>query len=67
MNQQVNPYRILVVEDNSGDYVLLKEYLQLSKLSVETIFHAADMAAAIAFVKDNRFDIAFLDWKIQLP
>jgi len=65
MNQQINPYRILVVEDNPGDYVLLKEYLQLGKLSVEKIFHAADMAAAKALVKDNSFDIAFLD--LTLP
>src|SRR5665647_189114 len=65
MNQQINPYRILVVEDNPGDYVLLKEYLQLGKLSVEKIFHAADMAAAKAFVKDNSFDIVFLD--LTLP
>ena len=52
MNKEVKPYRILVVEDNPGDYVLLEQYLQLSKLPVEKIFHAANMAAATALVKD---------------
>lgn len=65
MSQQINPYRILVVEDNPGDYVLLKEFLQLGNLSVESIFHATDMTGAKALVKDNRFDIAFLD--LTLP
>ncbi|MDP4285318.1 MAG: PAS domain-containing protein [Bacteroidota bacterium] len=65
MKQQVNPYRILVVEDNPGDYVLLEEYLQLSKLPVEKIIHALNMNAAISLVKDTIFDIAFLD--LSLP
>ena len=65
MNQQINPYRILVVEDNPGDYVLLKEYLQLSTLPVGKIIHALNMNAAISLVKDNSFDIAFLD--LTLP
>src|SRR5665647_2558630 len=65
MSQEINSYRILVVEDNSGDYVLLEQYLQLSILPVEKIFHAANMAAATALVKDNSFDIAMLD--LTLP
>jgi two-component system sensor histidine kinase UhpB len=65
LNQQINPYRILVVEDNPGDYVLLEEYLRLSKLPVEKIFHAVNMAAATVLVKDNSFDIALLD--LTLP
>lgn len=65
MNKEIKPYRILVVEDNPEDYVLLEQYLQLSKLPVEKIFHAANMAAATALVKDNSFDIAMLD--LTLP
>src|SRR5665647_2502437 len=65
MTQETNSYCILVVEDNPGDYFLLEEYLQLSKLPIEKIFHAANMAAATALVKDNSFDIAMLD--LTLP
>ena len=27
MNKEIKPYRLLVVEDNPGDYVLLEQYL----------------------------------------
>lgn len=40
MNKEIKPYRLLVVEDNPGDYFLLQQYLQLSKLPIEKIFHA---------------------------
>jgi signal transduction histidine kinase len=65
MTQETNSYRILVIEDNPGDYFLLEQYLQLSKLRVEKTFHAENMAAATALVKDNSFDIAMLD--LTLP
>ncbi|HEY5367705.1 MAG TPA: response regulator [Hanamia sp.] len=65
MNKETNSYRILVIEDNPGDYFLLGQYLQLSKLRVEKTFHAENMAAATALVKDNSFDIALLD--LTLP
>ena len=65
MNKEIKPYRLLVVEDNPGDYVLLEQYLQLSKLPIETIIHAKNMAAANALVKDNVFDIVMLD--LTLP
>lgn len=65
MNKDINSYRILVVEDNPGDYFLLEEYLQLSKLSVEKIYHATNMAEATEMVKEYSFDIAMLD--LTLP
>ena len=65
MNKEIKLYRILVVEDNPGDYVLLEQYLQLSQLPIETIIHAANMAAATALAKDNVFDIVMLD--LTLP
>jgi len=65
MTQETNSYCILVVEDNPGDYFLLEQYLQLSKLPIEKIFHATDMAAASELVKVNSFDIAMLD--LTLP
>ena len=65
MTKETNSYRILVIEDNPGDYFLLEQNLQLSKLRVEKTFHAENMATATALVKDNSFDIAMLD--LTLP
>jgi signal transduction histidine kinase len=65
MINENKPYRVLVVEDNPGDYFLLEQYFQLSKLPVEKIYHTKNMAETIALVKDNTFDIALLD--LTLP
>ncbi len=65
MSQQNKPYHILVIEDNPGDFILLKEFLLLSKLPVEKIIHAVNMDAAISLVNETIFDIAFLD--LTLP
>ena len=65
MIPKIKRYCLLVVEDNPGDFVLLKEYLRLSQLPVETILHAANMAAVPALIKENVFDIALLD--LTLP
>jgi hypothetical protein len=32
MNKEIKPYRLLVVEDNPGDYMLLEQYLTLRRL-----------------------------------
>ncbi len=40
MNKEIKTYRLQVVEDNPEDYFLLQQYLQLSKLPIEKIFHA---------------------------
>lgn len=56
---------ILVVEDNPGDYALLKAYLQMSKLPPGKTAHADTMQAAAELIKENSFDIALLD--LSLP
>ncbi|MEO8822896.1 MAG: response regulator [Ginsengibacter sp.] len=65
MINQNKSYRVLVVEDNPGDYFLLEEYFKLSNLPVEKIFHTKNMALTIELVKDNTFDIVLLD--LTLP
>jgi two-component system sensor histidine kinase UhpB len=65
MNRETMSYQILIVEDNPGDFALLEAYLKLSKLPVEKIFYAATMASATNLIKENIFDIAFLD--LTLP
>jgi two-component system sensor histidine kinase UhpB len=59
------PITLLIVEDNAGDYLLLKEYLQQIRLPVDRIVHAVNMQAIPSLVKTNVFDIVFLD--LSLP
>ncbi len=65
MINENKPYRVLVVEDNPGDYFLLEQYFQLSNLNVGKISHTKNMAETIDLVKNNTFDIALLD--LTLP
>ena len=66
MKKDENPYHILVVEDNLGDYVLLEEYLSEYLLNLQ-ISHAENYyaAAKILAEKENSFDLMFLD--LSLP
>jgi two-component system sensor histidine kinase UhpB len=59
------PITLLIVEDNAGDYLLLKEYLQQIRLPVDRIVHAVNMQSIPSLVKTNVFDIVFLD--LSLP
>ena len=63
--KRLKPLRLLVVEDNPGDYVLLEKYLQVSKLPLEKIFHADDITSVMGLTKKNGFDVALLD--LSLP
>lgn len=60
-----NPLKILVVEDNHGDFLLLKENIYLSKTTVSEIQLADTLAAAIACLQEYKPDIVFLD--LYLP
>ncbi|MEO7922904.1 MAG: PAS domain-containing protein [Chitinophagaceae bacterium] len=57
--------KMLVVEDNPGDYALLHEYLQMSPLAQGELLHADSMAAAASLISKHEFDIALLD--LSLP
>lgn len=58
-------FNLLVVEDHPGDYRLLVEYLKLIALPVHQIFHALNMEAVPALLKENVIDIVLLD--LSLP
>jgi signal transduction histidine kinase len=64
-NHETTSYRFLIVEDNPGDYFLVKKLLELSGLSIETIAHAANMSQARTLINQQEFDIALLD--LSLP
>lgn len=57
--------QLLVVEDNPGDYALLKEYLSLSPLPPGKTYHAPTMSAAADMIQNTDFDVALLD--LSLP
>ncbi|HVT85188.1 MAG TPA: PAS domain S-box protein [Chitinophagaceae bacterium] len=60
------PLRLLVVEDNPGDFLLLKEYLDQSELKVNGVLHAENMAAVPSMLNNNfPLDLALLD--LTLP
>lgn len=57
-------YRILVVEDNIGDFVLIEEYLEEHTVAPK-IDHATTFKEASEFLQNNEYDATFLD--LTLP
>ena len=59
------PIHILVIEDNPGDVMLLKEFLKLTGLSIQTISHADRLEQAFILLREDAPDLIFLD--LSLP
>ena len=62
---QILPIQILVIEDNPGDFLLLKEFLKLTGLRFETVINAGSMEQAFILLKEHTHDLIFLD--LSLP
>jgi two-component system sensor histidine kinase UhpB len=56
---------VLIVEDNEGDYELLREYINDSTLVVENIFHAKRIKDVPILVDGKTIDIALLDLSLS--
>ncbi|HXB09664.1 MAG TPA: response regulator, partial [Puia sp.] len=65
MDGDIQPIRILVVEDNPGDLFLLREFLHGTDLSFAEIRHAANLSAAKQALAQQSTDLLFLD--LSLP
>ncbi|GGB24447.1 PAS domain S-box protein [Puia dinghuensis] len=65
MDGDIQPIRILVVEDNPGDLFLFKEFLQITNLPVAEIRHAASLAEAKLLLAIHDSNLVFLD--LSLP
>ena len=59
------PLELLVVEDNPGDVLLLKEYLNLAQVPVHNVLQAGSMNEVLDVVGNKEIDLAFLD--LSLP
>ncbi len=59
-----NPITILIVEDNAGDYLILKDLLQRMRLPVKKIVHALNMQVVSSLI-NTKFDVVLLD--LTLP
>src|SRR5579872_4269278 len=57
--------RILVVEDNPGDLLLLREYLRSSDLDISEVIHAEQLKEARKILDSRAVDLIFLD--LSLP
>lgn len=56
-----NPLNILIVEDNPGDFLLLKESIAMSSIVANEIQLADTLESAIEQLKQSKPDIVFLD------
>jgi two-component system, NarL family, sensor histidine kinase UhpB len=59
------PIHILVIEDNPGDFMLLKELLRLTGLPIEKVTNADRLEQAFTLIKEQSYDLIFLD--LSLP
>ena len=64
MHQTV-PINILVIEDNPGDFMLLKEFLRLTGLPIDTVTNADRLEHAFPLLREQLYDMIFLD--LSLP
>ena len=64
MSQKI-PINILVIEDNPGDFMLLKEFLRLTGLAIGNITNADRLEQAFVILKEHAHDLIFLD--LSLP
>jgi len=57
--------QILVVEDNPGDFILLREMLSIIGVKKENVANSQDLDATIEILENKKFDLIFLD--LSLP
>lgn len=60
-----NSLKILVIEDNPTDFLLLKEFIKLLELPLDTVDNSPTIANALKSLNENVYDLIFLD--LTLP
>lgn len=61
----MNNISILIVEDNTGDIILVKEYLSEKKSFTFTLHETESLSSALELLSQHDFDIVLLD--LSLP
>ncbi len=65
MRKEIKPLRILIIEDNPGDQLLLEKNLARTKVPVKGLLYATQLSEVKTVLNDQEVDVAFLD--LSLP
>lgn len=66
MQKDKRHYRILVLEDNPGDYVLISDYLD-DEMLAPTLYHAESYAQGLPFLNNQKFELDLILLDLTLP
>lgn len=61
MSANTDQQKILIIEDNPGDFFLIKEFLKRTTLPKYQIYHADKLAEAEALLKQEEFKLILMD------
>ncbi|MBK7389718.1 MAG: hypothetical protein IPI23_11815 [Bacteroidetes bacterium] len=53
--------KVLIVEDNAGDAILVEEYLKVSDIGIRSVHIAGDLEAAAKIISEVDISVALLD------
>jgi signal transduction histidine kinase len=56
--------QVLVTDDDPGDRLLYRRYLELSRVAEYDIFEAEDIASAQTIVREQSIDVALIDYRL---
>ena len=65
MNARDSPIKILLVEDNPGDFRIIQQMLKESEHTLFELIHVPKLEAGLKLLEDSKFDIVILD--LNLP
>lgn len=66
MSVDKHPYSILAIEDNSGDFVLVTEFLE-ERISTTNIYHAPDFKTATVLLHSHQISLDVILLDLTLP
>lgn len=64
MNTKENTVGILLVEDNPGDYLIIKEMLKETEHKPFTLTHVTQLEEGLKYLQESKFDVVILDLKL---
>jgi DNA-binding response OmpR family regulator len=61
INMSITPVKVLLIEDNRGDYELILKMLEKSESSEFELIHTPRLSSGIELLENNTFDAILLD------